>query len=129
MKLLLDTKLLIWLAQEAPRLPMAVRDLVAEPLNQLFFSPASFGELSAKRALGRPDFDLDPRLFYRALIDNDYAELPITVMHTLAVQQLPPIHADPFDRILVAQSIVEGIQLLTTDETVALYPGSIRLFR
>lgn len=129
MKLLLDTLLLIWLAEDSPKLPPAARELVADPINQLFFSPASFGELSAKHAIGRDDFNLDPPLFYRALVDNDYSELPITVMHTLAVHRLPPIHADPFDRILVAQSIVEGIQLLTTDETIALYPGPIRLFR
>lgn len=129
MKLLLDTLLLIWLAEDSPKLPVAARELVTDPINQLFFSPASFGELSAKHAIGRDDFNLDPPLFYRALVDNDYRELPITVMHTLAVHRLPPIHADPFDRILVAQSIVEGIQLLTTDETVALYPGPIRLFR
>ncbi|MFF0947688.1 type II toxin-antitoxin system VapC family toxin [Rhizobium leguminosarum] len=129
MKLLLDTLLLIRLAEDSPKLPTAVKELVADPLNQLFFSPASFGELSAKHAVGRGDFNLDPPLFYRALIDNDYCELPITVMHTLAVHRLPAIHADPFDRILVAQAIVEGIQLLTTDETVALYPGPIRLFR
>ena len=80
-----------------------------------------------KRALGRADFQADSRLLRRGLIDNGYVELPIFSAHAVAVEALPPKHKDPFDRLLVAQSLVEGIVLLTSDATVAQYGGSIRL--
>lgn len=90
------------------------------------FSSASLWEVAIKRGLGRPDFRVDPRLLRRGLLDNGYSELPITSEHAVAVDGLPTIHKDPFDRILVAQSIVEGIALITTDTLVAQYPGPIR---
>ena len=75
----------------------------------------------------KPDvFVIDPRVFRHALVDNGYTELPITSEHAVAVDGLPPIHKDPFDRMLVAQSMVEGITLLTADKIVARYPGSVR---
>ncbi len=91
------------------------------------FSPASLWEVAIKRGLPRDDFQADPRLLRRGLVDNDYAELPITAEHAIAVDGLPPIHKDPFDRMLVAQSMVEGITLLTVDAIVARYPGPVRL--
>ena len=91
------------------------------------FSAASIWEVAIKRALGRSDFQLDARLFRRGLIDNGYVELPVFSAHAVAVEALLPIHKDPFDRLLVAQSQVEGIVLLTSDATVAQYSGSIRL--
>ena len=97
-----------------------------DPLNELLFSAASIWEVSIKRSLGRADFRVDPRLLRRGLLDNGYGELPITSDHAVAVDGLPPIHKDPFDRILVAQSIVEGIALLTSDPLVAQYAGPIR---
>ncbi|MWU05834.1 type II toxin-antitoxin system VapC family toxin, partial [Escherichia coli] len=78
------------------------------------------------RGLGRQDFRVDPRLLRRGLLDNGYLELPITSEHTVMVDSLPPLHKDPFDRILVAQSLVEGILLVTADPIVAQYSGSIR---
>ena len=70
---------------------------------------------------------MDARLFRRGLIDNGYAELPVFSAHAVAVEALPPVHKDPFDRLLVAQSQVEGIELLTNDAMVAQYCGSVRL--
>jgi len=93
----------------------------------LVFSAASLWEIAIKRGLGREDFQVDPRVLRRALIDNDYVELAITGEHAIEADGLPPIHKDPFDRLLVAQSRVEGIMLLTTDETVARYPGPVQL--
>lgn len=75
----------------------------------------------------KPDaFKIDSRVFRRALVDNGYSELAITSEHAFAIDVLPPIHKDPFDRMLVAQSMVEGITLLTADKIVARYPGSVR---
>ena len=126
MKLLLDTHLLLWAAGEPEQLPVAALALLNDPRNELLFSAASLWEVAIKRGLGRPDFRVDPRLLRRGLLDNGYSELPITSEHAVAVDGLPPIHKDPFDRILVAQSIVEGIALLTADPLVAQYAGPIR---
>lgn len=126
MKLLLDTHVLLWAAADADRLPAEARALIADTENELLFSAASLWEVAIKSALGRPDFNVDARLLRRALLDNDYAELPISSEHAVAIEGLPPIHRDPFDRLLVAQCMVEGITLLTADELVARYPGPIR---
>ena len=79
-----------------------------------------------KRGLGRDDFKVDPRLLRRGLLDNGYSELPIISDHVVAVDSLPLIHKDPFDRTLVAQATVEGVTLLTIDSLVSQYPGPIR---
>lgn len=125
MKLLLDTHILLWAAGQPERLPAAARSLLDDPENQLVFSAASLWEVAIKRGLGRDDFRVDPRLLRRGLLDNLYQELPITSQHVVAIDSLPPIHKDPFDRILIAQSITEGIILLTSDPSVAEYPAPI----
>ena len=127
MKVLLDTHILLWAAGEPDRLPPAARDMLENPQIEPVFSPASLWEIAIKRGLGRDDFQVDPRLLRRGLIDNEYAELAITSEHAVAVDGLPPIHRDPFDRLLIAQATVEGIQLLTADEMVGRYPGPIQL--
>lgn len=126
MKLLLDTHLLLWTAGLSNQLPAAARVLLDDPGNELVFSAASLWEITIKRGLGRDDFQVDPRLLRRGLLDNGYSELAITSEHAIAVDLLPPIHKDPFDRILVAQSTIEGITLLTADPLVARYPGPVR---
>mgnify|MGYP000435018187 FL=1 len=127
MKLLLDTHLLIWAAQSIDRLPTGARALMANPDNELLFSVASIWEVAIKSGLNRPDFQVDARMLRRGLIDNGYFELPILSEHAVAIDALPPIHKDPFDRLLIAQARVEGIILLTDDATVAQYQGSVRL--
>ncbi len=126
MKLLLDTHLLLWAAGQPERLPPTAHALLEDPRNELLFSAASLWEIAIKRGLGRGDFRVDPRLLRRGLLDNGYGELAITSAHAVALDSLPPIHKDPFDRILVAQSIVEGITLLTADPVVAEYPAPIQ---
>lgn len=126
MKLLLDTHLLLWAAGDPSRLSSDARALIEDLGNDLVFSAASLWEVAIKRGLGRTDFQVDPRLLRRGLLDNGYGELPIASEHAVAVDALPRIHADPFDRILVAQSMVEGITLLTADPIVARYPGPVR---
>ncbi len=126
MKLLLDTNLLLWAAGEPQRLPPQARTLLDDPDNELLFSAASLWEVAIKRTLGREDFLVDVRLLCRGLLDNGYGELPIISDHVVATESLPPIHKDPFDRILVAQATVEGITLLTTDSLVSQYPGPIK---
>jgi PIN domain nuclease of toxin-antitoxin system len=126
MKLLLDTHLLLWAAGEPGRLPVRARALIKNPANELIFSAASLWEIVVKCGLGRDDFRVDPRLLRRGLLDNSYAELPVTSEHAVAIDSLPPIHRDPFDRMLVAQAMVEGIALLTVDPVLARYKGPVR---
>jgi len=126
MKLLLDTHLLLWAAGEPNRLSTAARRLLKDGSNELMFSAASFWEIAIKRGLGRNDFRVDPRLLRRGLLDNGYSELLIGSDHALAIDLLPDLHKDPFDRILVAQAIVEGVTLLTADPLIAQYNGPIR---
>jgi len=125
MRLLLDTHLLLWAAGEPDKLSARARTLMEDPGNDLVFSAASLWEITIKTGLGRADFQVDPNLLRRGLIENGYEELPITSQHALAVGHLPDVHRDPFDRILVAQSTVEGVLLLTHDPLVQAYPGPI----
>ncbi len=97
-----------------------------DPDNELLFSAASLWEVAIKHGLGREDFQVDARLLRRGLLDNGYQELPIASEHAVAIDGLPTIHKDPFDRLLVAQAMVEGITLLTADPLVAQYPGPVR---
>jgi PIN domain nuclease of toxin-antitoxin system len=125
-KLLLDTHLLLWAAGQPDRLSKTARELIEAADNELIFSTASLWEIVIKRGLGREDFQVDARLLRRGLLDNGYRELPIGSEHVVAIDTLPPLHKDPFDRILIAQALVEGITLLTTAETVARYPAPLR---
>jgi len=126
MKLLLDSHLLLWAAGAPERLSEVARSLITDPDNELLFSAASLWEIAIKRAIGRSDFQVDARVLRRGLLDNGYDELPVTSEHAVSIDALPPIHRDPFDRILIAQALVEGITLLTTNETVTQYAGPIR---
>ena len=126
MKLLLDTHLLLWAAGSPDRLPATAHTLLEDPQNELFFSAVSLWEIVIKRGLGRSDFQVDARVLRRGLLDNGYQELAITSEHSVSIDSLPPIHKDPFDRILVSQATVEGITLLTSDALVARYPGPVR---
>ncbi|KEO52417.1 PIN domain nuclease of toxin-antitoxin system [Thalassospira sp. MBR-102] len=127
MKLLLDTHLILWAAGEPEKLPSGAVDLIENAESELLFSAASLWEIAIKSGLGRDDFRVNARLLRRGLIDNGYSELPITGEHTLMIDTLPSIHKDPFDRLLVAQAISEGIMLLTSDDLVAKYAGPVRL--
>lgn len=127
MKLLLDTHLLLWSAGQPQRLSPAARELIEDPANEPVFSAVSLWEIAIKRGLGRADFQVEPRILRRGLLDNGYAELSMNSDHAVAIEGLPPLHRDPFDRILIAQATVEGILLLTADSQVSQYPGPVRL--
>ena len=126
MRILLDTHVLLWAAGLPSRLSDEARALIEDPGAEVVFSAASLWEVAVKSGLGREDFRVDPRLLRRGLLEHGYVELPVTGAHAVAIDLLPPIHRDPFDRMLVAQAQVEGITLLTADAVVARYPGPIR---
>jgi Uncharacterized protein conserved in bacteria len=126
LKLLLDTQLLLWAAGHPERLSASARRQLNDPKNELFFSAVSIWEITIKNGLGRDDFRVEPRVFRRGLLDNGYIEIPITSEHAVNVESLPPLHKDPFNRLLLSQALVEGITLLTADAQLARYRGPTR---
>lgn len=126
MNLLLDTHILLWAAARPEKLSRKTLRLFDDPDNTLVFSAASLWEIVIKQSLGRDDFDVNARQLRRGLLDNGYNELLVTSTHALALDDLPPLHKDPIDRMLLAQSRVEGFTLLTADKQVLQYPGLIQ---
>jgi len=125
-KLLLDTQLLLWAAGQPERLSAKARKQINNPKNELLFSAASLWEIAIKNSLGREDFRVEPRLLRRGLLDNGYVELPVTSQHAVNIDGLAPLHKDPFDRLLLAQALTDGITLLTSDAQLAQYRGPVR---
>lgn len=115
MTLLLDAKVVVWLLSNPRRLKPQVVEAIS--VTRCLFSTASLLELTAKAATGR--------LAFTEAMRNDLAELcdwlPVTAQHAFLVQHLPPIHNDPFDRVIVAQSLIEGLTLVTGDHLLADY--------
>jgi PIN domain nuclease of toxin-antitoxin system len=127
MRFLLDTHLLVWSGAFPQRLSLAAQTQIENPENELIFSTASIWEAAIKFNLGRKDFQKNPGILRRELLLTGFEELAVLGEHAEAVSGLPPIHKDPFDRILIAQAMVEGITLLTSDKVVAQYAGPILL--
>jgi PIN domain nuclease of toxin-antitoxin system len=124
-KLLLDTHILLWSAGQPEKLSERARTLLLDPSNDLFFSAASMWEIVIKRGLGRDDFRVDPLRLLKQLVINGYEEVVVSSDHAIAVEVLPPLHKDPFDRILIAQARTGGMLLLTADSQVSLYGEGI----
>ena len=112
-------------AARGDNLSAGLRKLLEDQANRLVFSAASIWEIAIKSGLGRPDFDVPSGVFRRGLLEAGYQELPVTGVHAAALQGLPALHRDPFDRILVAQAMVESLTLVTADRTILTYPGPI----
>lgn len=127
MRVLLDTQLLVWLSSRSELLSPIARLIIEDEQNEVFFSAAAVWAVAIKYAQRRADFDVDPGVLRRNLLDNYYVELPVTGRHAARVATLPEVHKDPFDRLLIAQAMVEGMLLVTADAIIARYPGPIRL--
>jgi PIN domain nuclease of toxin-antitoxin system len=127
MRLLVDTHLLLWAAARSRRLPKEARLLLEEPANEVFFSAASLWEIVIRAALHKPDFKVDVTLLRPALSEMGFAELPVSGTHAERLGSLPPIHKDPFDRMLVAQSLAEPLVLLTNDGVLADYGDVVKV--
>ena len=119
MRLLLDTHVLVWCLSGDHKLPPATADLIRNPATDVYFSAASIWEVAIKSALGKMRADAGAML--RSLVDEGFRELPVAARHTVATAALPMHHRDPFDRLLVAQSLSESLRLLTNDRILALY--------
>jgi len=126
-RLLVDTHLLLWAVASSRRLPRGARALIEDPANEVYYSAASIWEIAIKSALRRKDFRVDVPVLLAALPRMGFVELSVTGAHAARVVQLGNIHRDPFDRLLVAQSIVEPLTLLTNDALLARYGNGIRV--
>ncbi|MEZ4272083.1 MAG: type II toxin-antitoxin system VapC family toxin [Myxococcota bacterium] len=122
MKFLLDTHVFLWWISDSPKLSQAARQRLADSRCKLYWSTASTWEASIKFALGRLPLPLAPEKYLpRHLERNGIQSLPITDVHAYAAASLPSLHADPFDRMLVAQSQIEELRLITGDEKLRAY--------
>ncbi len=121
MRLLLDTHILLWWTMADRRLSKALAAVIASPEHDVAISAASIWEITIKWMLGRIEVDLDELV--SAIGSDGFSELPVRFAHTLKLAALPRNHDDPFDRILIAQSIAEGRRLVTKDETILGYAG------
>ncbi len=126
-RFLVDTQLLLWNVYGSRKLPARVARLFRDGRHQFFYSAASLWEIAIKAARGREDFVADTAAIRDALEANGFQELAVAGAHAVALAALPPLHADPFDRMLVAQAIVEPMALITSDERLAAYPGTIEV--
>ena len=126
-RFLVDTQLLLWNVYGSRKLPARVGRLFRDGRHQFFYSAASLWEIAVKAGRGREDFVADVGAIRETLDSNGFHELPVAAQHAVAVAQLPAIHGDPFDRMLVAQAITEPMALITTDERLAAYPGTIEI--
>lgn len=127
MRLLLDTQLVIWVATGDPRLSASTRALIGDPSDQIVFSVVSLWEVAIKSALGRADFRHSAEALRNGALRAGWEEVAISGDHAIAVADLPLIHGDPFDRLLVAQAKVEGMTLLTADKTLGQYGSHVRV--
>ncbi|HEY2858783.1 MAG TPA: type II toxin-antitoxin system VapC family toxin [Terracidiphilus sp.] len=127
MRYLLDTQLCLWIPSSDPRVSPALLEILGDDANSFSFSAVSIWEIAIKRGLGKVDFRIDPRGIRSQLFRAGYDEMTVTGIQAVAVDTLPLLHKDPFDRLLIAQAMVEGIILLTTDRIVARYSGPIQL--
>jgi len=126
-RLLLDTHLLLWAAASSKRLPREARELMEDDSNDVYYSAASIWEIAIKSSLRRKDFRIDLPHLLAALPEMGLVELPITAAHAAGVTGLPAIHRDPFDRLLIAQSIAEPLTLLTNDALLEGYRVGARV--
>lgn len=126
MRLLLDTQVFLWSIAATERLSRRARRVIEDGQNDVFLSAASAWEIAIKAGLGRLSLPNDPESFVpEQMSANAFKPLPVEMRHALAVYGLPKVHHDPFDRLLVAQAIAEGLTIVTSDERLGDYPVKV----
>ncbi|MGQ0529370.1 MAG: type II toxin-antitoxin system VapC family toxin [Panacagrimonas sp.] len=125
MNLLLDTHVALWAITDSPKLTKKARELIESPRSSVWISAATVWEITIKHGLGRGDMPVSGQAALRYFQASGYQLLPIEAEHAAAVEDLPKHHADPFDRILVAQALVEPMRLITHDPIVARYSDTV----
>ena len=126
MKALLDTHTFLWWNMDDPQLSHTVRAFIADGRNVVYLSAASAWEISIKAAKGRLKLPEPPAQYVpNRLTLHGFSALPIKLSHALRVYGLPELHQDPFDRLLIAQSQLENLPILTKDSEIANYPVEV----
>lgn len=125
MRILLDTHVALWAITDDPRLPAAARDLILAPKNEIFVSAASVWEIAIKHTLRRETMPVSGKEAVAFFSEAGYIALPVTAEHAAFVESLPSHHADPFDRILVSQALLEPMRLITRDAAISLYSDTV----
>lgn len=118
MKFLLDTHILLWALMDHEKLSSTLKEKICDETNIIFVSAVSTWEIMIKKSLGKLKI---PNNFESALVEARFELLPIRVSHTMEIENLPEIHSDPFDRLLIAQCKIEGLTLITQDKTIMKY--------
>ena len=126
MNLLLDTHIVLWASAATSRLPRSAVELLGTGEHTLWVSAVTFWEVAIKRSLNKPEFQIDVAPLRAGLLRNGHFELPVDGTHAIELARLPMYHTDPFDRLLVAQAIAEGMVLLTSDRALAVYGDNVR---
>lgn len=126
LRLLLDTHIALWAIADSRRLSKDARDLIRSPEATIWVSTATVWEIAIKHAMGKGDMPESSTVALGYFRDSGYRLLSIEPEHAAAVEALPAIHRDPFDRLLIAQAAHEGMILLTSDAVMAKYPGPVR---
>ncbi|RBM00390.1 PIN domain nuclease [Acidithiobacillus ferridurans] len=122
---MLDTHVALWAITDSPKLSKKAREMIELPKSSIWISAATIWEIAIKRSLGRGDMPVSSQEAMRYFGESGYRFLPVEPEHAAAVEDLPTHHADPFDRILVAQALVEPMRLITHDAMVACYSDTI----
>lgn len=125
MNLLLDTHVALWAIADSPKLSKKARELIESPKSTAWISAATVWEIAIKHSLGRGDMPVSGPEALRYFQESGYHFLAVEPEHAAAVGELPMHHGDPFDRILVAQALVEPMRLLTHDPVVARYSDTV----
>lgn len=125
MNLLLDTHVALWAITDSPKLSKKARELIESPKSTVWISAATVWEIAIKHGLGRGDMPVSSQDALRYFRESGYRFLPVEPEHAAATEDLPTHHGDPFDRILVAQAMVEPMRLITHDPVVARYSDAI----
>jgi PIN domain nuclease of toxin-antitoxin system len=124
-RLLLDTHVLLWVLQDSPRLSPAARTLLTDPANECWVSAVSAWEIAIKIAIGKLALRGPLASLETAIAEARFATLDITIRHAVGVPRVSVKHADPFDRLLLAQCEVETLKLLTADKFLKTLPQSV----
>lgn len=126
MKVLLDTSTFLWWVTDSDRLSDHARNVIGDGANEIWFSAVSSWEIVIKAGLGRVTLPEDPEQFLpKQCAANAFQVLSIHMRHTLRVATLPPIHRDPFDRLLIAQALTENLTILSSDTSLKGYPARV----
>lgn len=129
MRILIDTQLLLWAIYQPSRLSSAVRARLCDRANDVLYSAVSIAEIAIKASLGRADFPFQPEEVIEAARSSALTELTLDAQQSARLATLAWHHRDPFDRLLIAQAIEDGLRFMTADAALAAYSDLVEIVR